>query len=215
MSKLTLWHCADARSFRALWALEELGLDYELRTLRFPPRAFDKGYFEENPLGTVPLLVDGETRMTESAAILHYLATVHGGGRLALGPAHPDYGAYLNWLHHGEATLTFPQTIYLRYALMEPAERRQPVVADDYKRWFLGRMKLAEAALADGREFLVGGVFTMADISVGYAVMLAEAIGLGPEMPPHALAWFHALKRRPGYLAAKAAQKEAPALFQS
>lgn len=214
MSKLTLWHCADARSFRALWALEELGLDYQLRMLRFPPRAFDKSYFEENPLGTVPLLVDGETRMTESAAILHYLATVHGGGRLALAPGQPGYGAYLNWLHHGEATLTFPQTIYLRYALMEPEERRQPVVADDYKRWFLGRMKLAEAALADGREFLVGETFTMADISVGYAVMLARIIGLGPEMPPHTLSWFDALKRRPAYLAARAAQKEGPPLFQ-
>ncbi|MCO5145313.1 MAG: glutathione S-transferase family protein [Aquamicrobium sp.] len=214
MSKLTLWHCADARSFRALWALEELGLDYELRVLPFPPRAFDKGYFEENPLGTVPLLVDGATRMTESAAIPHYLATVHGGGRLALGADHPEYGAYLNWLHHGEATLTFPQTIYLRYAKLEPEERRQPVVAEDYKKWFLGRLKLAEASLADGRDFLVGGAFTMADISVGYAIMLAQMIGIGPELPPHALGWFRRLKTRPGYLAAKEAQKAGPPLFQ-
>jgi glutathione S-transferase len=215
MSKLTLWHCVDARSFRALWALEELGLDYELRMLRFPPRVFEKGYFEENPLGTVPLLVDGATRMSESTAILHYLAAVHAGGRLALAPGDADYGAYLNWLHHGEATLTFPQTIYLRYAKMEPEERRQPVVAEDYRKWSLSRMKLAEATLADGREFLVGGTFTMADISVGYAVMLSQMLGLGPELPPRTLSWFRALKKRPGYLAAKEAQKDGPALFQS
>lgn len=214
MSALVLWHCADARSFRVLWALEELGLDYELRLLPFPPRVFDKTYFDENPLGTVPLLVDGATRMTESAAIPHYLATVHAGGRLALGPDHAEYGAYLNWLHHGEATLTFPQTIYLRYAVMEPRERRQPGVADDYKRWFLARLRLVEATLADGRAHLVGGTFTMADISVAYAVMLALGLGWEAELPPYTLSWLRGLETRPGFLAAKAAQGET-SLFAS
>ncbi len=209
MATLTLWHCQDARSFRALWALEELGLDYELRVLPFPPRVHDKAYLAQNPLGTVPLLVDGETRMTESAAIPHYLALRHGGGRLALPPEHPEFGAYLNWLLHGEATLTLPQTIYLRYSQLEPPERRQPGVAEDYRRWFLSRLRLAEARLADGRDYLVGDRFTMADISVGYAVMLAHRIGLGPDLPPHAAGWFARLAARPGFLAAKAAQTAA------
>ena len=208
-NRLTLWHCRDARSFRVLWALEELALAYELKLLPFPPRAFQKSYLDENPLGTIPLLVDGATRMTESAAILHYLAMVHGAGRFALPPDHPDYGAYLNWLHHGEATLTFPQTIFLRYTLLEPEERRQPVVADDYKRWFLGRLRFAEATLADGRDYLVGGAFTMADISVGYAIMLACNLGLDGELPPNALAWYRRLTQRAGYRAAKASQEAA------
>lgn len=211
MSALTLWHCADARSFRVLWALEELGLPYELKLLPFPPRAFEKSYLDHNPLGTVPLLVDGKTRMTESAAIVHYLAMVHAGGRLTLAPGHPDYGAYLNWLHHGEATLTFPQTIVLRYALLEPQERRQPAVADDYRRWFLGRLRLAEAALVDGRDHLAGATFTMADISVGYAIMLALRLGMEADLPPGTLAWFRRLAQRPGFLAAKAAQEKAAA----
>jgi len=67
---ITLYHCAAARSFRPLWALEELGLSYELKMLPFPPRVFAREYLALNPLGTVPLLVDGDTRMTESAAIL-------------------------------------------------------------------------------------------------------------------------------------------------
>lgn len=71
--KLQLWHCQNARSFRVLWALEELGLNYDLRILSFPPRANHKEYLSENPLGTVPLLRDGETEMTESCAILEYL----------------------------------------------------------------------------------------------------------------------------------------------
>lgn len=63
---MKLHHCADARSLRALWAIEELGVDCELVTLPFPPRVRDKAFLEQNPPGTVPLLVDGETRMSES-----------------------------------------------------------------------------------------------------------------------------------------------------
>ena len=111
---IELYHCADARSFRALWALEEMGLPYRLHLLPFPPRVRQPEYLEVNPLGTIPLLVDGTTRMTESAAICEYLATRYGPSPLAVTSDEPDYGAWLDWLHRGEATLTFPQTIVLR-----------------------------------------------------------------------------------------------------
>ena len=206
---LQLWHCIDARSFRALWAMEELGLDYDLRVLPFPPRAFDKSYFAENPLATVPLLVDGETRMTESAAMLEYLARRHGGGRLSVGPEEPGYGAYLNWLHHGEATLTFPQTLVLRYAMFEPKERRVPQVAEDYALWFHKRLALADEALSDGRATLLPQGFTMADISVAYAVMLARYARIEEGVPQRLRDWNAALEERPAFKAAKQAQAEA------
>ena len=66
---ITLYHCVSARSFRALWMLEELSLPYALRMLPFPPRVLARSYLEINPLGTIPLMIDGATRMTESAAI--------------------------------------------------------------------------------------------------------------------------------------------------
>ena len=206
---LTLWHCADARSLRALWALEELGLSYGLKILPFPPRATRKDYFEQNVLGTVPLLVDGATRMTESAAIPHYLAMKHAGGRMTLPVEHAEYGAYLNWLHHGEATLTFPQTIYLRYALFESAERRQPSVAEDYKVWFLARLRLLDQALTDGRNYLVGGCFTMADVSVGYAAFLAMHIGLASNLPDRVSRWADNLLSRPAFQSARTRQSAA------
>ena len=56
----------SARSFRPLWTPEELGLPYELRMLPFPPRALARPYLDINPAGTIPLLIDGDTRMTES-----------------------------------------------------------------------------------------------------------------------------------------------------
>jgi len=67
---ITLYHCMSARSFRPLWALEELGMPYELKMLPFPPRVLDRSFLAINPLGTIPLLIDGETHMTESAAML-------------------------------------------------------------------------------------------------------------------------------------------------
>ncbi len=138
---LTLYHCANARSFRPLWTLEELGLPYDLRMLPFPPRFLKREYLELNPLGTIPLLIDGETRMTESAAICQYLVTRYGPSPLAVTADEPAYGAFLNWLHFGEATLTFPQTIYFRYAQLEPDERKNPQAAADYARWFLARLR--------------------------------------------------------------------------
>lgn len=206
---ITLWHCDDARSFRALWALEELGLEYDLKMLPFPPRFLKREYLEENPLGTIPLLVDGAQRLTESSAIPHYLATKHGSGQFAVGPVHPEYGAYLNWLHHGEATLTFPQTLFLRYTFLEPEERRQPQVAEDYKKWFLARLRMAEEVLSDGREFLLHEGFTMADISVGYAIQLALKLGMEPDLPPYCLAWFDRLSKRPAFARAQARQTQA------
>lgn len=204
---MRLWHCKDARSFRVLWTLEELGLPYELATLPFPPRWAEPAFLETNPLGTIPYFEDGAAKMTESAAICEYLAVRHGAGTLAVAPDDVDYGAWLNWLHHGEATLTFPQTLVFRYAMLEPPERRQPKVAEDYKRWFLARTVLAERALADGRDFLCAGRFTVADISVAYALLFAQTLGHLEETGPHLQAWWARLQTRPGFIRAKAAQR--------
>lgn len=207
---ITLYHCDNARSFRPLWMLEEMGLPYDLKVLPFPPRALAKPYFEVNPLGTIPFLIDGETRMSESAAICEYLGVRHGPTPLAVAPDEADFGRYLNWLHFGEATLTFPQAIVLRYSRMEPPERRQPQVVEDYAKWFHGRLRAVEAAMA-ASETLCGGRFTAADISVGYALMLAEIIGLSHDFTPGVAAYWARLKVRPAFLRAVAAQDKAGA----
>lgn len=203
---IQLYHCLSARSFRPLWMLEEMGLPYELKVLPFPPRAFDKTYFDVNPLGTVPFLIDGETRMSESSGICHYLGTRYGPTPLVAGPDEAAYGAYLNWMFMSDATLTFPQTLVLRYRMLEPRERRQPQVAEDYEKWFLGRLRAVEAAVQD-REFLCAGRFTAADIAVGYALMLAEIIGIGPHFTPGVAAYWDRLKQRDGYRKALAKQE--------
>ena len=199
---IRLYHCASARSFRALWTLEELGLDYELETLPFPPRVRQDGYLDLNPLGTVPAFFDGEMRMTESAAICHYLVTRYGPSTLAVAPGEPDYGAYLNFLVMGEATLTFPQTIYLRYTFLEPDERKLPQAAADYAQWFASRFKAAATLM--GQEYVCAGRFTAADISFAYAIKLANAIGLHDAVPESAQAYWRRLRARPALQRAEA-----------
>lgn len=119
------YHCVSARSFRPFWMLEEIGVAYELKMMPFPPRALARPYLEINPLGTVPVLFDGAVFMTESSAICQYLAARFSPGNLDVGADEPAFGAYLNYLHFAEATLTFPQTLVLRYLHFETGERRQ------------------------------------------------------------------------------------------
>jgi glutathione S-transferase len=204
---IELYHCKDARSFRALWALEELGLPYKLHTMPFPPRVRVPEYLERNPLGTIPLMVDGETRMTESSAIPQYLATRYGPTPLAVSPEEADYGLWLDWMHRSEATLTFPQTIVLRYTRFEPDERKLQQAADDYTQWFFSRLKHLTRALQDGREWLCAGRFTMADVCTAYALLLAIDLGLDYKFSPEIAAYWQRASTRPAFLAAKAAQQ--------
>lgn len=202
---ITLYHCQAARSFRPLWMLEELGLAYELKLLPFPPRVFAKPYLEINPLGTIPFLIDGEARMTESPAICHYLAVRYGPTPLAVAPDEGAYPAWLNWLYFSDATLTFPQTLVLRYGRLEPKERRSAQVVEDYSRWFAGRLRAVEAAL-DGAQTLCAGRFTAADVAIGYALRLAEIIGLSAGFGPNVAAYWERLQKRDGYARAIAAE---------
>jgi glutathione S-transferase len=205
---ITLYHCEAARSFRPLWMLEEMGLPYELKMLPFPPRVFAKEYLAINPLGTIPYLIDGETRMTESSGICHYLGITYGPTPLMVDANDPDFGAFLNWMYFSDATLTFPQTLVLRYAQLEPEERRNPQVAGDYTKWFLGRLRAVEAATAN-TEALCAGRFTAADIVSGYALRLAESIGLARDFGPNVAAYWARLQLRDGFKRALAAERKA------
>jgi glutathione S-transferase len=142
--------------------------------------------------------------MTESVAIVQYLASRNQPNDLLVQDADPAYGAWLNWLHFGEATLTFPQTLILRYRKFEPG--RAEVVADDYARWFMSRLRQVDRALAN-TEWLCAGRFTAADISVGYALLLADFIRLSERFSKPVADYWARLRARPAFQAAKRAQK--------
>ena len=86
----------------------------------------------------------------------------------------------------------------LRYSKFEPEERRSPQVAADYAKWFFGRLRAVEAAVA-GSETLCAGRFMVADISVGYALLLADRIGLARDFGPAVAAYWQRLQQRDGF----------------
>jgi len=195
---MKLWHCYNSRSVRVLWALEEMGFDYEVETIPFPPRVFQKDFLDVNPLGTVPYFVDGDVAMTESTAICLYLVEKYGEEEFGLDTGHREYGDYLNWLFQSDATLTFPTALALRYSAMEPRERRQPQVVQDYAKWFLGRLRWLDRHI-EGRDFLCAGRFTIADIAVGYALHLGDIVGMAEHFSPPVTAYLERLRARDGF----------------
>ena len=206
MSPPTLYTCAGSRGLRATWAMEEMGLDYRLEMLPFPPRWRARDYLEINPLGTVPALRVGESLMTESCAILQYLVTAFGPTPLAIPPGEPDYGMFLDWLHHGEATLTFPQTVFIRFTRLEK-ERGLEAAGLAYADWFGGRLAKAAARLED-HDFLCADRFTAADISVGYALFLSTLTGLDTHLTPALRAYLDRLTTRPAFRRARERERQ-------
>ena len=193
---IKIWATQGSRAIRPIWTAEEMGLDYELTMMPFPPRVFMKEYLDVNMLGTIPYLTDGDVKMTESVAMAQYLAEKYGPTDLRVLPDEPDYPSYLNWLFHSDATLTFPQTVVLRYKLQEPGVADAAV--DGYSRWFVSRLKLLETTLED-REFLCSDRFTIADICVSYAITLADSLGIEQAFKPNIKRWTDMLFERAAY----------------
>src|SRR5258707_15751383 len=97
-------------------------------------------------------------------------------------------------MYFSDATLTFPQTLVLRYSQLEPEERRSPQVATDYAKWFLGRLRAVAAT--SNAETLCAGRFTAADIGIGYAPRLADNIRLAKDFGPNLAGYWGRLRPR-------------------
>ena len=204
-----LYTCRGSRGLRATWAAEEAGVAVDLKLLPFPPRFKAPEYLEINPLGTIPMLIDGETQMTESCAIAHYLATKDGMTDLAIAPGETDFAEYLDYTYHADATITFPQTVYMRFALFEK-DKGWGEAGQAYAKWFWKRLIKIEQRLED-REYLCAGRFTVADICVGYALILAKQVGLDEGVPASLKAYRERLTQRGGYKRAAEREKAGPA----
>ncbi len=212
MTRPILYTCARSRGLRATWAAEEAGVEIDLRILPFPPRYLAPDFMALNPLGTVPLLVDGDAQLTESCAIAHYLATRDGTTALAIAPGEPDYAAYCDYTYHADATITFPQTVYMRFAIFEK-DKGLAEAGVAYAKWFHKRLVKVEQRL-QSREFLCADRFTVADICVGYALILAESVGLDEGVPESLKAYRARLTAREAYQRALAREEAGRAVLE-
>jgi glutathione S-transferase len=102
---LTVHHLQTSQSERLPWLCEELQIPYTLILHQRSPFFSPQSIKDLNPIGSAPIIQDGNLTLAESAACAEYIIHVYGNGRLALPPSHKDYADYLYWFHFSNGTL--------------------------------------------------------------------------------------------------------------
>ncbi len=104
---ITVHHLGVSQSERIVWLCEELDIDYELKLYPRDPETMmaPESYRKLHPMGIAPIISDDELVLAESGAIIEYIITRYGKGRLAVAPDHKDYADYLFWFHFANGTL--------------------------------------------------------------------------------------------------------------
>ncbi|WOJ98206.1 glutathione S-transferase family protein [Congregibacter brevis] len=195
---LTLFHTPKSRSLRPLCLLEEMGLDFELKTIAYDAEYFAcDAYREINPMGKVPALYDGDHLVLESTVILEYILAKHGPSLLAVGPEENDFGFYLTWLHMAESGLSH----YLAVYLGQLSGQDKYAVSEGFEAYVTYQAQKAFEMLdkhLGARSFIASDRFTAADISVGYSLFLASELCRLP-LPNRVQAYFERLQDRPAW----------------
>ena len=178
---MKLYYVPQTRASRPRWLLEELGVPYELVRL---DRAGTKtpDYLAVNPLGRVPSLVDGETVIFESTAIILYLADKFPEKKLAPALDAPERGPYLQWMVHAIAEIESPIGAIHRHTRTLPEEKRIPALVELEKERFKTNLAALRPALA-GKQFLFGDWFTAADVVVASCVGWGKLMGILTDEP--------------------------------
>jgi glutathione S-transferase len=156
---IVLYHHPYSRAANVVWMLEEVGVPYELRPVDIMKGAHKApGLLALNPMGKLPILTDGDTVVTESAAIALYLADRYAYGSLAPRVDDPLRAPYLRW------SLFAPSVV-------EPGSMAQQAgwtYKESQAGWgsYDAMLKAMESAIAD-RDYLLGDNFSMADLIFG------------------------------------------------
>ena len=164
----------EGRGFRVVWLLEEMGIPYRLRPVDLLAGVEnDAEFLAVNPAGFIPAIQDGDVTMVESIAIMEYLIARYGPTPLAPDPRDPAFPAYQQFLHLGEAGLAASIYFVNGARNIAPEDQRHNWSAGQALQVFESRLGLVTRQLARS-PYLAGETFTAADISVTYALELAQ-----------------------------------------
>ncbi len=201
MSNPILFHCPQTRGGTTRWMNEELGAPCAIEIVDIRSGAQkDPGFLARNPMGKVPALLDGDVIVTESAAICAHLADRYPDAGLAPPVGSAERGAYYRWMFFAPSVLE-PMML----DRLTGVERENPGSAGH------GRPEdVISAALAavDGRDFIVGGAFTAADLVLASALRFAMMFGAIEKEEPF-VSYVARMGDRPA--AKRAAEKDAAA----
>ena len=179
---MRLYEFAPTRSIRARWTLQELGVDFEALTVNLVEgegRAPE--FLKINPAGKLPALVDGDVVLTESVAIVLYLADKYPQKKLA--PADLRQRAELNrWLLFTATELEQPLWRIARNTFLYPEAERQPKDVELARRDFRQMAAVMESHMR-GREYVVGDSVTVGDFVLAYTLDWANEESLLNDSP--------------------------------
>ncbi len=176
---------------RAIWTLEEVGAPYELIVMT-PEEGRAEEHLARHPLGRVPVLEDEEGFLYESAAICLHLADLYPEAGLVPPTGAHDRALVYQWACFAPAELEPPL-----FEAWRQAERDADRAASARKRFFSAADAVAGAL--DGREFLVGGSFTVADVMVATTLLFTSRVGIADQLPRSLTDYLSRLAQRPAF----------------
>jgi glutathione S-transferase len=173
---MKLYWTAQTRSSRAVWLLEELGVEYDLETvdIRSADRKDSADFRAASPMGKVPALEDGDVQMSESAAICLYLADRYGAGDLAPAIDDAQRGRFLYWLMYTPAVI--------EPAMAEKFSKSEPHRGRNGWGDFDSMIETFEAGL-QGNSWILGDKFSAADVMLGSSVSFMRMFGMLTDSP--------------------------------
>ncbi len=201
---ITIHHSPRSRSMRVVWLCEEFGIEYRLEpVVMFSSEMKRPAYLAIHPLGKVPAIEDGDFVLWETTAILEYLDTRYGDGRL-LPPRGTNEGALAaQWMAYGENPLTVIMGEIAAHSGPMPEDRRKPALVERGREIAPDLVRVVERALHD-RRFIVGDAFGAADIMLAFGLSIARHLEyVGPETPA-CLDYLERLEAREAYRRAAA-----------
>ena len=194
--KMKLYFAPNSRAVRIAWLLEELGLEYEVEKYTVGDRALrTPEYYKIHPMGRIPVLEDGETRIYESGAIVQYLLARHGNGKFVPDVDDKSFPEYLQWLHYAEGSIMGQVNILVVETILLPPEKRNDVNVNRALKLLRVALGNVDNRLQD-REYLTG-TFTGADIMTGHACFGAMKAGAEIDDYKNLNAYINRLLNRP------------------
>lgn len=174
---MKLYEFPPTRSIRVRWTLQELGVPFESVVVDLTRGEHRKPEFlKVNPAGKLPVLVDGDVVLTESVAIVLYLAEKYPEkGLLPRGIV--ERAQLHKWLMFTATELEQPLWRISRHTALYPKEKRLPAEVALAKEDFLAMAPVIEAHM-NGRRFVVGETVTVADFVLAYTLDWANEVRL-------------------------------------
>jgi glutathione S-transferase len=175
---MKLYGYRNGRTLRALWALEEAQLDYEYVSVDlFKGEGQTAAFLKLNPAGKVPVLVDGEQTIPESAAICLHIAEKHPASGLLPPAATPERTDCYRWISFILTELDAPLWTIAKHRFALPAERRVEAVIETAAWEFAAAAKILATGLSN-RDYLAAGNFTVVDILAAHTLLWARSARL-------------------------------------